>query len=85
MVVVVFDSYMGKQKIAVEKYWYCLREHPLAGVKLYAAAVYWAKAVGCSHLLASASCTSDRYERAGKFLEQAGARVFETTYITELN
>jgi lysylphosphatidylglycerol synthetase-like protein (DUF2156 family) len=62
MVVVVFDSYMGKQKIAVEKYWYCLREHPLAGARLYTEAIKWADENGCSHFIASASHLSDRHD-----------------------
>jgi lysylphosphatidylglycerol synthetase-like protein (DUF2156 family) len=85
MVVVVFDSYMGKQKIAVEKYWYCLREHPLAGARLYTEAIKWAGENGCSHFIAAASHLSDRHDSTARLLEWVGARAFEQSYIMELN
>jgi hypothetical protein len=85
IVAVVFDSYMGKQKIAVEKYWYTLREHPLAGTRLYTQVIKWAKESGCSHFIASASHLSERYDSAARLLEWIGARTFEQSYIMELN
>lgn len=81
----VVPSYLGNQKIALEKYWYCKEGSHLAGPKLYIEAVKWAKEKGCSHLITSASkMASDRHDAICNFLTKAGARHFETSYILEL-
>jgi GNAT superfamily N-acetyltransferase len=81
----VAPSYLGKQKIAVEKYWYTQRGRAVAGPKLYIEAVEWARLHGCSHLITSGSkMASDRHDAICRFLERTGARHFETSYIYEL-
>jgi hypothetical protein len=79
------DSYLGNQKIAVEKYWYVSDNTCLAGPRLYLAAVNWAREHGCSHLITSGSkMASDRHDSICQFLESSGAKHFETSYIYEL-
>jgi hypothetical protein len=78
-------SYLGKQKIALEKYWYARTDHHVAGPKLYIEALDWAKQHGCSHLITSGSkMASDRHDSICKFLEKTGAQHFETSYIYKL-
>jgi hypothetical protein len=78
-------SFLGDQKIAVEKYWYAQRDHHTAGPKLYTEAVKWAREHGCSHLLTSGSkMASDRHDSICRFLEATGAQHFETSYIYNL-
>lgn len=78
-------SFLGNQKIAIEKYWYCIPGFPVAGAKLYVEAVAWAKSHGCSHLIASGSKLSlNRYDSICRFLEKTGAKHFEISYVYKL-
>lgn len=78
-------SYLGRQKMAVEKYWFTKEHHNVAGPRLYVEAVNWAKKYGCSHLITSGSkMASDRHDSICRFLEKTGARHFETSYIYTL-
>jgi hypothetical protein len=78
-------SYLGNQKIALEKYWYAREGHHFAGPKLYIEALNWAREHGCSHIITSGSkMASDRHDSICAFLEKTGAQHFETSYIYEL-
>jgi lysylphosphatidylglycerol synthetase-like protein (DUF2156 family) len=78
-------SYLGKQKIALEKYWYAKRGSHYAGPRLYLEALAWAREHNCSHLITSGSkMASDRHDSICRFLERAGAQHFETSYIYRL-
>ena len=78
-------SYLGNQKIALEKYWYCRDGSHFAGPRLYMEAIKWAKEHGCSHLITSGSkMASDRHDAICNFLEKSGAQHFETSYIYKL-
>jgi hypothetical protein len=80
--VFIAPSYLGNQKIAVEKYWYAIPGYLIAGPKLYIEAVKWAKENGCSHVIFGGSKMSpDRHDGICKFLESTGAKHFETLYI----
>jgi len=85
LAVFAVPSYLGKQKIALEKYWYAMPGFTVAGPKLYCEAVRWAKDNGCSHLITSGSkLASGRHEGICRFLETTGAQHFETSYIYEI-
>ena len=78
-------SYLGHQKVALEKYWYARRGSMFVGPKLYVEAVRWAKAHGCSHLITSGSMTMRKqHDAICRFLEKVGAQHFETSYIYNL-
>ena len=78
-------SYLGGQKIALEKYWYCRRGSHVAGPRLYVEAVEWARKHGCSHMITSGSkMASGRHDAICHFLEKTGAKHFETSYIYRL-
>ena len=78
-------SYLGRQKIALEKYWYSRKGCHFAGPKLYMEAIKWAKEHGCSHLISGGSkMASDRHDSICDFLERTGAQHFETLYIYKL-
>jgi len=78
-------SYLGKQKIAVNKYWYVRDGYYFAGPKLYVKALEWARSHECSHLLTSGSkMASDRHDSICRFLEKTGAKHFETSYVYEI-
>ena len=78
-------SYLGKQKITLEKYWYAKKDGRMAGPKLYVEAINWAHSHGCSHLITSGSkMASDRHDSICRFLEKTGAKHFETSYIYKL-
>ena len=78
-------SYLGNQKIALEKYWYCKTGSHFAGPRLYIEAIKWSKEHGCSHLITSGSkMASDRHDAICQFLEKSGAKHFETAYIYKL-
>ena len=78
-------SYLGKQKIALEKYWYARKGSHFAGPRLYMAAIDWARQHNCSHLITSASkMMPDRHDSIGDFLLKTGARHFETSYIYQI-
>ena len=85
LAVFAVPSYLGKQKIAVNKYWYARRGNHIVGPKLYIEALNWARLHGCSHLLTSGSrMASDRHDSICQFLEKTGAKHFETSYVYEL-
>lgn len=85
IIVFAVPSYLGKQKIAVNKYWYARVGHHVTGPKLYIEAMNWARLHGCSHLLTSGSkMASDRHDSICQFLEKTGAKHFETSYVYEL-
>ena len=81
----VVASYLGRQKIAIEKYWFVKDKQRMAGPRLYVEAVKWAKQHGCSHLITNASrLASDQHDSVCRFLERTGAMAFETSYIYRL-
>jgi hypothetical protein len=81
--VFVVPSFLGNQKIALEKYWFSTLG--IAGPKLYIEAIKWSKKNGCSHLITNAShLASEMHDKVCRFLEMAGAKLFETSYIMEL-
>ena len=85
LAVFAVPSYLGRQKIALEKYWYCRNGSHFAGPKLYMEAIKWSKEHGCSHLITSGSkMASDRHDSICNFLEKSGAQHFETSYIYTL-
>ena len=78
-------SYLGNQKIALEKYWYARKGCHFVGPQLYTEAVKWARENGCSHLITSGSkMASGSHDSICRFLENTGARHFETSYIYEI-
>lgn len=78
-------SYLGEQKLALEKYWYTREGSHFAGPKLYIEALNWARKHDCSHIITSGSkMISDRHDSICRFLEKTGAQHFETSYIYEL-
>jgi lysylphosphatidylglycerol synthetase-like protein (DUF2156 family) len=79
-------SYLGVQKLALEKYWYTREGSHFAGPKLYIEALNWCREHGCTHLIMGASrMASDRHDSICAFLEKTGAKHFETTYIYQLS
>lgn len=81
--VFVVPSFLGNQKIALEKYWFSRAR--VAGPRLYIEAVKWAQENGCSHLITNASnLASEMHDKVCRFLESTGAKMFETSYILEL-
>ena len=81
----VCDSYLGPDKVALEKYWYAEPNHTRAGVALFRAAMEWSKEHGCSHLIASASgIASDLHDKVCRFFERQGMTLFETAYIAKV-
>jgi len=78
-------SYLGRQKIALEKYWYARKGSHFAGPRLYMEAIEWAKKHNCSHLITSASrMMPHRHDSICGFLAKTGAQHFETSYIYNL-
>lgn len=74
-------NFLGREMLALEKYWYCLPNKVRAGPALFEAAVLWSKQNGCSHLIVSASnLASDLHDKVCKFCERMGMQVFETAY-----
>ena len=83
---VIFQSPLGVQNIAIERFWFVSGKHRGRGaILLYRAFKKWAKEKGCSHHLMTASClASDMHDRLCRFYEKIGFRKFETSYIKEL-
>jgi hypothetical protein len=78
-------SFLGKQKIAIERYWFAIPGFSVAGPRLYCEAVRWAKENNCSHLIINASrLASAMHDKVCLFLEKNGAKPFETSFILEL-
>ena len=79
------DSLFVGRKVAIEKYWFVMPDHRMAGVKLLHEARKWAKENNCTHLIMIASnLASDMYETVSRIFEKMGMKVFETSYITEV-
>ncbi len=75
-------SYLGNQKMALEKYWYTIDGSHFAGPRLYIEAVKWARDHGCSHIITCGSnMASDKHDAICRFMEHTGAKHFETSYI----
>jgi GNAT superfamily N-acetyltransferase len=77
------DSFLGKQKLAVEKYWFATKG--IAIRMLINEAKKWAKEHGCSHLLMVAShIAGDKYRKVIDLYHHLGMKLFETTFICEV-
>jgi len=83
MGLMIFDSPLGRQKIANEHYFYIMPEYRgISGVRMIKAAEDWAKDKGCSHLVMNASyLASDMCDKVCKLYERLGLRHFEHAYI----
>jgi GNAT superfamily N-acetyltransferase len=79
------NSFLGRQLMALEKYWYVMRSKRLAGYMLINAAQEWAKEHRCSHLIMSASrLASGMHDKVCKFYRSRGFKDFETSFIIEV-
>lgn len=77
------ESFLGKQRFAIEKYWYATSG--VAIKMLMREAKNWAKEHGCSHLLMVAShIASDKYRKVIDLYHHLGMKLFETTFICEV-
>lgn len=78
-------SYMGRNDIALEQFWYVIPEHTGVGYALLRRAKIWAQAQGCSHLIMTASnMASEMHDEVCRFYERTGFRKLETNYICDL-
>lgn len=84
LAVFALPSYLGPQKIALEKYWYTMTGHHTAGPRLLCEALKWAKEHGCSHLIMSASnLASNMHDQVCEFYQRMGFKPFESSFICE--
>ena len=84
--VVAMPSFLGEQKIALEKYWYSMPGYHVVGPMLYKEGVKWAAEHECSHLICGASVlASDMHSKLERFYKSMGMKKYETLYIKELN
>ena len=83
---ICFNSPTGNQVMCQEHYWFVSGKNRGRGALLLLRAVKkYAKEMGCSHRLMTASClASNMHDRLCVFYEKIGFRKFETTYIEEL-
>jgi GNAT superfamily N-acetyltransferase len=83
MGLIIFDSPLGRQKIANEHYFYILPEYRgMSSLRLIRAARKWARENGCSHILMNASyMASELHDKVCKLYEWLGMKKFETTYL----
>lgn len=79
----VFNSPLGRQKIANEHYWYVLpRYRGMASLRFIKAAQKWAKEKDCSHLMMNASAmASGLHDKVCRVYELFNMKKFETTYL----
>lgn len=85
LAVFAIKSTCGPDRLALEKYWYADPNFKLAGPRLLAEAVRWAKANDCSHLVVAASnLSSGHHDSVVRFCEKQGMKLFETSYIVEV-
>jgi hypothetical protein len=83
--VFALPSYLGDQKVAVEKYWYSMPDYHVVGPMLFKEGLRWAQRHGCSHLLCSASVlATDKHEKLERFYVSQGMKKLETVYIKNL-
>lgn len=82
----IFNSPIGKQRMANEKFWYVAPNHRGSiGIRLLKHGMKWAKEQGCSHVTLNASyLASDLHDGVCKLYEKMGMTKFETVYIKEL-
>ncbi len=81
-----FDSPLGNQKIANEHYFFVIPEkRGLSSMRLIKSAKFLAKHKGCSHIIFNASnLASDLHKKVCRVYEKMGMKLFETSYISEV-
>ena len=81
-----FDSPTGNQRIAEEHYLYVIPEkRGLTSMRLIKNAKTLAKLKGCSHLILNASnLASELHDKVCRVYEKLGMKLFETSYIYEV-
>ena len=81
-----FDSPLGNQKIANEHYFYVVPEkRGLARMRLIKNAKYLAGLKGCSKIIFNASnLASDLHDKVCRVYEKMGMKLFETSYLCEV-
>lgn len=85
MAVFECKSPVGRDNIALEKYWFCRPNTTMAGPALYRAAMEWARKQDCTHMVMSASMlASDMHDKVSRYCEAVGMRLFETSYIVKV-
>jgi len=86
MGLLVFESPLGRQKIATEHYWYVLPQYRgISSLRLIRAAELWSQEKGCSHLLMNASyLASELHDKVCEIYNKTGFIPFESTYIKKL-
>lgn len=85
MVLMAVPSWLGDQRIAIEKYWYVKSDHRTGGFMMVEEAKKWAKEHGCSHLVMIASnMASEMHDKVCAFYEHVGMKLFETSFISEV-
>lgn len=81
----IAQSFMGSQKLAVEKYWYVEKQYRIGGIQLLKQGYIWAKENGCSHIIMTASnLASGMYDKVCNLYQRMGMELFETSYIQEI-
>jgi len=82
----IFNSPLGKQRIANEHFFYIIPEsRGLSGIRMIRMAKNWAESKQCSHLILNAShLASNMHNKICRLYEKTGFKQFETSYILAL-
>jgi hypothetical protein len=85
LAITAVDSFIGRQRMAVVKYWYVLPECRTQSHLLLEEAKRWSKDHDCTHMIISASTVEqDKYDRLCRFYTRQGMKLFETSFLCEV-
>lgn len=85
MTVYHVPDFMAVNHVAFEKYWYVMPDFRYGALRMLSEAKSWAKEQGATNLILSASAmASDMYNSLCQLYQRYGMKVFEKSYICEL-